>query len=85
MDRTKVDNYKNNGISINVTLLKGAFKNNATRVTISQNTYQIPVIYDRGFIYYRVRAVGVEANNYEQPIKGQWKGVTITEPFFLSA
>ena len=40
------------------------FRNNATRVTITDRTYNIPLIFDApGVVFYRVRAVQERANN----------------------
>jgi RHS repeat-associated protein len=40
------------------------FKNNASRVTVDSNKYNIPLLYDgKGILYFRVRAVQERANN----------------------
>ena len=42
------------------------FKNNATRVRVQNNSYDIPLIYERGAIVYRIRGVRPSpANDYE--------------------
>jgi RHS repeat-associated protein len=47
------------------------FANNATRVSISPNSYHIPLLYDsKGFLFYRVRAVQVKSNG--QRIESVW-------------
>ncbi|QHS58195.1 RHS repeat-associated core domain-containing protein [Chitinophaga agri] len=49
------------GTPLNTTLL---FRNNASRVTINTNWYDIPLLYDDdGVLYFRVRGVQERANN----------------------
>ena len=48
------------------------FKNNATRVTLSANNYEIPLIYEKGYILYRVRAVSKLEPNFSQRVEGTW-------------
>ncbi|SHN16273.1 RHS repeat domain-containing protein [Chitinophaga sp. CF418] len=48
------------GNPVNPVLL---FRNNATRVTIADNTYRIPLLYDNGgLLFFRVRAVQQKSN-----------------------
>lgn len=50
------------------------FANNATRVSITQSSYRIPLLYDsKGFLFYRVRAVQVKPNG--QRIESFWSSV----------
>lgn len=59
VDSSAVAAYKF-GNPINPVLL---FRNNASRVTISGNTYSIPLMYDsKGTLYFRVRAVQDKSN-----------------------
>ncbi|MCF6405192.1 RHS repeat-associated core domain-containing protein [Chitinophaga filiformis] len=54
--------YVNNkyGNPVNATLL---FRNNASRVTVADNTYRIPLLYDNGgILFFRVRAVQQKSN-----------------------
>ncbi len=48
------------------------FKHNSTRITTSKSSYDIPLIFDRGWVVYRVRAVGVDINDPEHLIFGDW-------------
>ena len=48
------------------------FKLNSTRVSTSQTSYDISLIYDHGYICYRVRAVGRELTNLNNHIYGVW-------------
>jgi YD repeat-containing protein len=47
------------------------FRNNATRVRISDNFYTIPLTFDHGYLVYRVRPVGKEANSVYD-LFGNW-------------
>lgn len=50
-----------------------AMRTNSTRVTTTGQSYFIPMLYDAGFIVYRVRARGrVAADNYASEIIGRW-------------
>jgi RHS repeat-associated protein len=48
------------------------FTNNATRVRVRQPQYDIPIIYQRGAIVYRVRTVSPNTNDYSKVIYGNW-------------
>ncbi len=48
------------------------FQLNNTRIQTENTTYKIPHIYDKGFLIYRVRAVGVFPENPSIPYHGEW-------------
>ncbi|MEZ4939335.1 MAG: hypothetical protein R3D58_00615 [Saprospiraceae bacterium] len=48
------------------------FRNNATRITTAHTWYNIPLVYPKGRIYWRVRGVRYKDNHREQ---GQWTSV----------
>jgi len=48
------------------------FKNNATRVITKDTFYKIPLVYDKGYLVYRVRMVRPDSVDYINPIYGQW-------------
>lgn len=50
------------------------FKNNASRVTVNQNSYAIPLIYEKGYLIYRIRAVGVYNENPQLLRYAAWSG-----------
>lgn len=63
IDSTEVGAYQNNARKI--------FRNNATRVSITKEAYNIPLLYDSsGYLYFRVRAVQVKRNG--QRIESAW-------------
>ncbi|PIA78152.1 hypothetical protein BFR04_07945 [Gaetbulibacter sp. 4G1] len=48
------------------------FKRNSTRVQTTQNSYSIPLVYSKGYIIYRVRAVGNFLADTSKPKPGNW-------------
>lgn len=57
----------------NITIDKSLFRTNSSRVTIVGNKYAIPLLYDRGYILYRVRGIGrKETDTGIVPIDGRW-------------
>jgi RHS repeat-associated protein len=71
-----VDNYRvsNTGTVTEIpnTQLTYNFTNNSTRIWLDTNYYRIPMIYQKGYIVYRVRAVRPDSVNYKYPIYGAW-------------
>lgn len=52
--------------------LKFDFKHNSTRVWTDSTQYKIPLIYQRGYLIYRVRMVRPDSTNFETPIYSNW-------------
>ena len=73
-----ISNYGANNTTIPPANLTYDFRHNSTRITTSTFSYEIPLIFDRGWIAYRVRPVGVDINAPEHPIYGQWSVVSPT-------
>lgn len=48
------------------------FKGNSTRITTSNNFYRIPIVFEHGYIVYRVRGVGRSLNNPDIILEGNW-------------
>ena len=48
------------------------FSYNNTKVWLNSNKYRIPIIYPRGYIIYRVRAVRPDSNLFKYPVYGDW-------------
>ncbi|WP_430405223.1 RHS repeat-associated core domain-containing protein [Fluviicola sp.] len=55
---------------------------NSTRVEVKGNHYTIPKIYDKGFLVYRVRAIGFNGVNYSNRFESNW---TSAESGLISA
>ncbi len=47
---------------------------NATRITTSDEHYRIPLLFDRGWIIWRVRGVGRDGVHPDVPIVSEWAG-----------
>nr|WP_294946351.1 hypothetical protein [uncultured Mucilaginibacter sp.] len=75
LEYTFVDDY---GDTYNTPLNSAAiafnFKDNSTRVALKDNYYRIPLVYERGYILYRVRAIGWGGNALDQPVNCIWSG-----------
>ncbi len=52
--------------------LKFDFRHNSTRITTINTSYSIPLLFERGYLIYRVRAVGKDPNQHEKFIYGVW-------------
>jgi RHS repeat-associated protein len=51
---------------------KNTFIYNSTRITTSNQYYEIPMVYDRGYIVYRIRAVSRGGAGYTENYYGRW-------------
>ncbi|HTA61361.1 MAG TPA: hypothetical protein VK835_02850, partial [Bacteroidia bacterium] len=56
----------------NTSSLNYDFRGNSTRVNTTDGHYRISLIYEHGYIIYRVRGVGVDVTNPSTPIVGVW-------------
>lgn len=48
------------------------FAHNSTRVNLGTNRYELPLVFDRGYVLFRVRAVGSWGTHPPQRIEGDW-------------
>lgn len=76
---TWVDNYNDTTLASSlgtsgITLTVKEFERNCTRVQTKANSYVIPSIYSRGYIVYRIRAIGrfADSLNYNKKVYGNW-------------
>lgn len=77
LEWTFLDDYKYNLSTHTISSLTTSeinyqFVNNATRVITKDTFYHIPIIYDRGYLVYRVRMVRPDSVNYIAPVYGPW-------------
>lgn len=49
-----------------------SFKNNSTRVTVNNSSYEIPMVFERGYILFRVRGVGFWGADFNERVTGAW-------------
>ncbi|NCA84331.1 MAG: hypothetical protein EOM83_02010 [Clostridia bacterium] len=68
------------------------FRNNSTRVVLIDSYYRLPKLFERGYLLYRVRAVGRGGNNLQTPVYCMWTNNTnsgmvdsFLDKIFLSA
>jgi hypothetical protein len=52
--------------------LSYSFRHNATRVRVNKNSYNIPLVYEHGYILYRLRSVGRDLSDPTKIITGLW-------------
>jgi RHS repeat-associated protein len=77
LEWTYVDNYKKDIVSGALTELSASslsydFTNNSSRVWLDSNHFCIPLIYQKGYIVYRVRMVRPDLDNFQYPIYSPW-------------
>lgn len=48
------------------------FASNSTRVWVTDDNYRIPLVYSRGYVVYRVRAVRPDSVLFKYPVTGKW-------------
>ncbi len=80
LEWTYVDNYTAaidangnvTGGTLPIGQVKYSFKQNATRVILDANNYQIPLIYEKGYLVYRVRTVWPDEALGKYPVYSAW-------------
>ena len=69
------------------------FYKNSTRVVIGASSYKIPNVFDRGYLIFRVRGVGLKGSLYDKRQEGSWSlaesgvasGITATTNYLYIA
>ena len=70
-----INNYTKSGgaaAANSLALTAYDFEHNSTRVRVKENFYKINLVYDQGFIVYRVRGLGIGGNDFDKEIFGLW-------------
>lgn len=67
-----INNYDGSGGEITEANLKVNFKYNSTRISTTSNSYNLTLAFDKGYIVYRIRAIGRSTNNISTLIYGRW-------------
>jgi len=80
-----MDNYNARGGSLYPSQLSASFRNSSSRISTKEEFYRIPLIYDRGFIVYRVRPVGLTGPEFKHRLRGNWTNPNNEEEFSLSS
>jgi RHS repeat-associated protein len=75
-----INNYNGNDATspISLTNVKYSFKENATRVTVNQNYYRISLLYEKGYIIYRLRGRGRDLTNTDVIVYGDWNSCNVS-------
>jgi len=75
LEYTFVDDYSADiNVPLNPAQISFNFKENSTRISLKEAYYRFPLLYERGYILYRVRAIGRGGNNLELPVYCKWSG-----------
>ncbi len=85
LEWTWVDDYDGKGGSLPASQLTLDFAHNSTRVRLTGNSYNIPMIYEQGYVCYRVRPLWKAGNNFEQWVPGEWSSEAFYPPNLVSA
>jgi len=77
LEWTHVNNYGENISTLlqpqDIAINKDLFRFNSTRISTSNNFYRIPLLYEKGYIVFRVRAVVKNpGDSYQKNIYGKW-------------
>ncbi len=72
LEYTYIDNYDSDGSEIAAASLNWSFEFNSTRIRLVDNYYKFPLLYDRGYILYRVRPIGRGGVELNKDVFGRW-------------
>lgn len=74
LEWTYVDDYTNGtlGSTTSTSAIAYDFKYNSTRISTKNFNYKINLIYERGYVIYRIRGVGRKLSNISTVIYGDW-------------
>ena len=74
LEWTFVDDYEDtpNNFITDLNELEYDFRHNSTRINLTEPSYQIPLLFEHGYLIARVRAVGRMMPNPEQVQTGKW-------------
>ncbi|MBX7204097.1 MAG: hypothetical protein K1X81_01610 [Bacteroidia bacterium] len=77
LEWTYVSYYTSVTNPANIPFFERNFQFNSTRISTAENHFSIPLIYPKGYIVYRVRAVGdIVQNNTTYLVEGTWNQYT---------
>ncbi len=77
LEYTFVDKYTGtSGTFLAATTVSYNMEHDATRIITNYNTYSIPLVYENGFIVYRIRPISYNASR--QRIEGTWFGAPVS-------
>jgi len=82
LEWTYINDYDITGSTLpasQITIDNTLFRFNSSRITTTNTYFRIPLIYERGYILYRVRAVGLSATDlFQKNLYGNWSSDATT-------
>lgn len=73
---TFIDNYSSTGSERPASELSYDFRHNSTRVSTQNTELEIPLVFEKGYVLTRVRAVGLKGTNSDEWEYGRWSAFT---------
>lgn len=73
-----VDDYSDNNVPLPPSAIKYDFSENSTRILLQQLFYRLPIVYDRGYLLYRIRGIGVGGPDWDKRIPGPWSAGAVS-------
>ena len=77
-----INNYLSDGAPTppsTIEIDKDIFRFSSSRITTVKKSYSIPLIYDRGYIIYRIRGIGRnQESGFKLPVTGSWSYEPVT-------
>lgn len=67
-----VDDYKADGTRKERSSLRYNFRSDAVRVRVNTNQYELPLVFEQGYLVARVRAVGLKGRDFSIPVYSNW-------------
>lgn len=67
-----VDDYKADGTRKERSSLRYNFRTDAVRVRVNKNEYELPLVFEQGYLVVRVRAVGFKGEKFNIPVYSNW-------------
>jgi RHS repeat-associated protein len=74
VEYTFVDDYSGTSVPLSNNQIQFDFRDNSTRIRLKDNYYRLPLLCERGYLLYRVRAIGRGGTNLQQPVFCKWSG-----------
>lgn len=71
LEWTFVDDYDISG-NKPASSLSYDFRFNASRVSLLNTEYEIPMVFESGYVICRVRAIGIKGSNFDEIVNGWW-------------
>lgn len=72
LEYVHVDDYSRDGGSRERASLRYDFRQDAIRVRVHTNEYELPIVFEQGYLVARVRAVGMQGRDLDVPAIGRW-------------